>query len=36
MKKLAERLPGKRIHWISIGTANLAIFGAQIIHMVFR
>jgi hypothetical protein len=36
MKRLAERMPGKTIHWLSIGAAQLAIFGAQFLHLVFR
>lgn len=36
MKRLAESMPGSPIHWISIGAAQLAIFGAQFLHLVFR
>lgn len=36
MKRLAERMPGKTIHWISIAAVQLAVFGTQVFHLVFR
>lgn len=36
MKKLAERMPGSPIHWISIGAANLILAGVEVLRLVLR